>query len=213
MAKWIRGINSPIVGKLGDVVGSTWRGQPYAKTPSVRKKGSASPAQEAHRMKFKLIIELLKPLKNVVNLTFLTSDPLKTGTNNATAYNLANAIAGEFPELSVDYSKVAVARGNLPFAEESSVTANGPTLTFKWTPNLVTGSAQEKDQVVLVVYCPVLKQCRESFGPVNRAAGEATFNAAAFTGQEVHTYIAFISEDKKLSSDSVYTGKFNIVAN
>lgn len=213
MAKWIRGINSPIVGKLGDVVGSTWRGQPYAKTPSVRKKTGSTPAQEAQRTKFKLIIELLKPLKKVVNVTFLTSDPLKTGMNNATAYNLANAIAGEYPELSVDYTKLAVARGNLPFAEQSTVAANGSMLTFTWQPNLATGSAQANDQVVLVAYCPMLKQCRESFGPATRDAGTATFNVAAFNGQEVHTYIAFISEDKKLSSDSVYTGKFNIVVN
>jgi hypothetical protein len=212
MAKWFRGINSPIVGKLGDVVGSTWRGIPYAKTPPVRRKQGSSPAQQKQQTTFGMTNALLKYFKNVVKITFVTSDTRKTGMNNATKYNQKIAIAGEFPDLYVDFTKLTVAKGDLPPAEECAVTVNGTTLTFTWKPNLGTGSAQERDQVVLVAYCPERKKCEELFGTANRATGRAVLPVPLFKGEEVHTYIAFTTEDRKQSSDSVYAGSVIVPA-
>ncbi len=155
------------------------------------------------------MIEFLKSMTDLLQITFRNGEA-KTGMNNAMAYTMKNALTGTFPDIGIDYSLAKVSRGNLPFASAPRVAANGQQLTFSWTPNAGTGSAADTDKSVLVVYCPVKKQCLFTTDGPNRAAGTAVVDASAFIGNEVHTYLAFINEDEEESSDSVYTGILNL---
>jgi hypothetical protein len=211
MARWTRGPNSPVIGKIGEVVGSSYKGKLYAKATPVRKKKGTTPKQDAQHMRFATINRLMAPFRKLLNITFLNGDPLTTGVNNATSHNFKLVLTGEYPDITVDYSKLVVAKGPLHAADTASVTRTDTLLKFSWTSTFEAGSDEEKDLAVLVVYCPELKKCRFNIGPVNRAAGEATIDASTYKGREVHTWLAFVSEDQTLASDSVYTGMENLL--
>ena len=52
MAKYLHGIAGPISGKIGPVVGSSWRGIPYLKGKYRKRTGRVSDAEKANRNKF-----------------------------------------------------------------------------------------------------------------------------------------------------------------
>jgi hypothetical protein len=47
-------------------------------------------------------------------------------------------------------------------------------------------------------------------GSAARSAATETLNCATFTGELVHTYIGFISEDGKDIANSIYTGPVTV---
>jgi hypothetical protein len=211
MARYDSGIFGSISGKLGTVVGATWRGISYlrSKPDKKRRKKRPSRKQLAQRLKFKVAGEFLWPLTDLVPITFRTNEAI-TALNNATRYTMKNALTGTYPDIVIDYALVRISRGDLPAALSPAVSKNGSELTFTWTPNSRTGSAADTDKAVLVVYCPAMKQCVHSVGDANRAAGSVVVDASDYTGEVVHTYLAFVSNDEEEASDSVYTGSVQL---
>ena len=69
MAKFPSGINGPFVGKLGNLVGSTWKGIPYVKTVNERTT-PATDDEKSNRQKFALAQRWLRPLLDFVRQGF-----------------------------------------------------------------------------------------------------------------------------------------------
>jgi hypothetical protein len=150
-------------------------------------------------------------MKGLLAISFPEFKNSMTGRNHALSQLLTKAVTGDYPDISIKYSEVIVARGALvePIAFPVTSTEAGK-IAFKWANDTGTGSAKEDDKAIFVAYCESLKRCMFTVnGPV-RNATEGILDASLFSGKEVQTWIAFISADGKNVSDSSYTGAVKV---
>src|SRR5688572_11454417 len=114
MGKLDNGAYGHVSGKIGNLVSYTLNG-----TNVIRKIGrSTKPptnAQRAVQQKLKTVHKFQKPIFefNKEGLSLAAKDTKKYPHNMALSYNIQNAMTGEYPNLSGDYSKAIVSMGTL----------------------------------------------------------------------------------------------------
>lgn len=154
MAKFLKGIHGAYSGKVGNVVGSSWRNVDYVKSLPKQRSTKATPAQLAQQAKFALAVSFLSPIKDLLNLGY--SDHLlgkSTGYNKALQYALSHAISGEYPDLEVDYSAVVVSRG--PLSNLMGVSwqeTSAREIRLSWFPETNRFNAFADDSVIFLFY-------------------------------------------------------------
>jgi hypothetical protein len=203
-----KGILGGFQGTVGTVVGGTWKGIDYIKSLPVISNTDPSPKQLEQRAKFKTVVDFLRPILAFVQLGFKTSGSQMTGYNSAMSYNYKNALIGNYPALSIDYSLAAVSSGSLPNVLAPDATAEPASVVkFDWTNNSNVGVAAGTDKVMVVVYCPSVQQAVYTMAGADRADETLELNCAQFSGKQVHTWIACITEDERNIANSIYTGQ------
>jgi hypothetical protein len=213
MATYSKGINGPFRGKVGTVIGSSWKGIDYMKSRPRKKNDKPSVAQLDQREKFKTIGNFMKKMTNVVLLGFNKNLPGDTGYNNATAYALKNALDTTTSPLSIRYSKVLVTRGEYPNDDNLTAKPGLPgRVLFQWQNITGLGVAKADDKVVLVAYSPLSNAVIFTCDIAVRSDGKATLNLENFKGQIVETYISFLKADGTDVSSSFYTGQVVVAA-
>ncbi|HMJ48802.1 MAG TPA: DUF6266 family protein [Ferruginibacter sp.] len=208
MGKLNKGILGHFTGKVGTVVGSTWRGVEYMRSKQGKSKRAATEKQLDQQAKFSLVVKFIKALNSLVRISF--NDPSKdmTGSNAALSFNIINAITGAYPAYMIDYSRAAVSEGVLHGAPGGSAIAGGSgIIKFTWSPTS-GANANSDDTCVGVAYCPELKQAvYTTTGGAMRSTGNDDLSAALFTGKTVETWLFFTSYDGTKVSSSTYTGQ------
>ncbi len=206
-----RGILGNFSGKVGTVVGSTWRGVWVMRGLTDTKRGKPNPAQQQQQAKFTLMVKFLQPLSSLVGLTYDTSPAEMSGFNKAFSDNIRNAITGAYPALVIDYSKVILSKGPLsnvnPVAAASAVAGK---LVFTWTDNS-GGTALPTDTAFVAAYSADLNRWIFAQNTAPRSAGTYSLDVTAFSGKAVQTYIGFVSADGQSVSNSLFTGQVNIL--
>jgi len=208
MAKLNKGILDHITGKVGKVIGSSWNGINYIRSVPARVRNPNTPAQQAHRMRFRLMAELLNSLQPIIEVGFSSGRPGRTPVNRAMSYNLANAVTGEFPELEIDFPRLIVSRGSLTGVYTADVTADTiGEIIITWKDDSGTGSASPDDQALLLLYNTNKKVPIIETGQYVRADEEALFTLPdVFEGDSFEAYIAFAQTNGSKVSDSYYLG-------
>lgn len=205
-----KGILGGFSGKVGSVVGGSWKGIDYMRSKANRRTITSSQKQKEQQMKFALIIKFLQPLSNLLAVSFKSYAVKMTGGNSAMSYNLRNAITGTYPDFTIDFTKVLVSRGDMPNAINPSVeAATGGIVNFAWTNNAGSGKAQNTDKSIVVAYCPDLDQSIFNLG-ADRSEETTNLNLASFSGHAVETWLGFISESGKDVATSVFTGEVTV---
>jgi hypothetical protein len=177
MAKISKGILGAFSGKVGPVVGSNWRSIAYIKASpgKANKKSKRSAAQIANQQKFRFVSEWLVPFHPYVSIGFLNLSNLKSEINLAFSENFHRAVIGEYPDFSIDYSKVVVSKGDLGALTNPSVELTDPNLLYvSWCDN-PSQRVSYDDQLILVVYCPELGIADGFVGGTKRADKECGF--------------------------------------
>jgi len=221
MGKQLQGANGPFSGKLGTAVGYMWHDVAVIRSRPAKRRKPFSEKELNQQARFALMNEFLIPVKNLLNVSFAHLAYRMTGFNKGFSYNVKTAILGFRPNLSIDYPKVLLTRGDLTKAESAEVTTLSPTeLLFNWTDNSGTGKALETDQVFVAMFSSEKKDWFYQMNVTTRSAGFFSLNLAKalldpspFSGKLLHAYIGFISADKKDASDSVYIGEVDLAAN
>jgi hypothetical protein len=208
------GILSGITGKVGTVVGGTWRGVDYIRSKGrVRRNRTSTENQQMQQSKFTMVASFIATMVKLVELGFKEFAVKKTGRNCAVSYALTNAVTGQHPDWQLDYSRVRVSMGSqVPGADHPS--SNSPaagTLGFTWTDNSGTGKATEDDRAIVAAYCPEKRRTIYKVTDAKRSDEAATLQVPAFSGLVVHCWLSFISVDKTRVSDSAYTGQLNVL--
>ena len=202
-----KGILGGFSGKVGTVVGGSWKGIEYMRSKSNKRVFQPSQKQIEQQLRFALTMYFLQPLSALLEITFASFAVKMTGMNSAFSYFINNAISGTYPDFVIDYSLALVSRGDLPNALSPTVTLKkGGVLTFNWTDNSGSGSASAADQAVLVVYCPAVRQAVYTTKGGDRSSETGDLLVSQFTGQQVETYLAFISASGKTAT-SIFTGE------
>ena len=211
MATFEKGILGGFSGKVGNVVGGTWKGKSYMRSKPNKRSSVPSEKQLEQQIKFKMIVLFFQTMSGLLNLTFMSFASKVTGYNSAVSYGLKNAVSGTFPAFDIDYPQVLVARGDLPNASAPVATVGGGGMVeFKWANNAGVGRAKATDKAILVVYCPFVKQTIYTTGAAMRSALGTKLDVTPFVGQAVETYISFVSENDKSVATSIYTGHLQI---
>jgi hypothetical protein len=207
MGRIKKGILGPFQGKVGTVVGSSWKGVDYMR--SLPKTGRTSTAaQVEQQLKFGFTLRFVKSMLGLLRETYKDLAKEMSAFNNAVSYMLKHAITGTAPNIGISYANVLISRGELPNAV-APLAAATPTggVEFRWTNNAGTGIAHADDKVVLLAYEPLTNSTVYSTNTAMRSNELATLNLAAFHGKTVHTYIGFMSANGKEVANSIYTGE------
>ena len=201
-----QGILGPFSGKVGTVVGGTWKGINYMRSIAQNIKNPRTEGQQTQRSKFSLSLALLKPLTAYIRTGFKAYANKQTAFNSAMSYILKNAISGAYPDFSLDFEKVLVSRGNLAQAANASATAKTGYVEIHWTYN---GEGSATDFAMPLAF--------------NKDNGEAVFSTCAATrsaqtlnlntpdewaGSKIVVYLGMISADGTNVANSLYFGEF-----
>jgi len=206
-----KGILGGFSGKVGTVIGGTWKGITYMRSIGTNRNLNPSEKQLAQQLKFALAMRFVQPMAGLLNISFRDFAIKMTGINNAFAYVLDNAITGVYPTFDIDYSVALVSRGNLPNVLGPTVTSGaGSVLTFSWTDNSGVGIAKATDQAILVAYCPVQRQAIFTTAGGMRSDLTGELNLLPFSGLAVETWIGFISESGGIVATSIFTGEVTV---
>jgi hypothetical protein len=208
MGKLSKGILGGFSGKVGNVVGGSWKGIDYMRSKANRSSFTASKAQLEQQQKFATAMRFLQSMSGLIAIGFRSFAVKKTGINSAISYTLKNAVQGTYPDYSIVYTDALISRGDLPNVPVPTVAIGaGGILTYSWTNNSGVGIARAADKAILAAYCPKLNQCIYTTGGATRSALTDQLNLAAFSNTTVETYIGFISENGRNIATSLYTGQ------
>ncbi|WP_207424322.1 DUF6266 family protein [Desertivirga brevis] len=215
MAEFNNGANGSFSGKVGSVVGSNWREINYIRGIAKRSKKDPSQGQIEQQMKFAMMVAFLGQVKDLLNLGFAGGKTGRaTAYNLAVQYNLTNAIAGVYPEFSIDYSKVLLSKGTLNLPGAATLTADtAGQVSASWdpTPNEFNGSVSDK--VTVILYNSIKKLfMSNSLSPALRGDGTIDIEVpATYAGDTLHGYIFLTSPEKGRLSNSYYMGEVTVL--
>lgn len=201
------GINGAFSGKVGAVVGYTWKGIPVIRGLPKKSKKAPSDAQLSNRKKMAACQQFLKPIKEVLRKGFAYDAELRNITPYmaALSYNKLQAIIGEGLAVSLDHSKVKISRGPLVPPNEIAYKIETDGIRFTWDPSICATTKNGFDRILLLAYNVAGCNAEIVFGGATR--GEGTF-FCNWTKDRGHyaLYAAFLSWDATQISDSVYLG-------
>ncbi|SOD15120.1 DUF6266 family protein [Pedobacter xixiisoli] len=212
MATYKKGILGVFSGKVGTVVGSSWKGISYMK--SLPKASSKTPSrlQLDQRLRFGLVTSFLKPIQTLTNIGYGSVKGSLTAYNAAVSYHLNAAVVGDASNFEIDYPRVIFSRGELPSPAVPSLLAGaGAEINFSWADNSTANLAKPTDRAVLLVYNPVTKEFVFDDTATRVSAGAVLSLPPNFIGETLHAWMAFFASDDKQVSTSIYLG--TVVAN
>ncbi|WP_019038498.1 DUF6266 family protein [Psychroflexus tropicus] len=211
MGKISQGVLGGFSGKVGNIVGGTWKGIDYMRIKPANVSNPRTAGQVDQRSKFTITLRFLQTMTDFLRVGFKLYANKMTQFNAAMSYNLNNAITGTYPNFSVDYANALVSRGGLTEALNGAVSSSGGLVEFTWDDNSGSGSAQATDKALLVVYNATKDQAiYDTAGAARSATSQNLAMPNDFIGDDVEAFIGFISDDGKEVSDSIYIGSVTV---
>lgn len=220
MATIKKGILGGVSGKIGNVIGGSWNGVDYLRSVPTEVKQANTILQQSQRMKFKTLIDFLRPQKELIRLGFKSMANKASAFNVAVSYNYHHALAGDYDTgFSIDYSKALLANGSLP--PIVGLTAESTTagqLSLSWTDNSDENGATADDILYVDVYNPEKGTAVIRINAAKRSAGSVVVNLpAGYSGDVVHCYAGFLGVNVLLGtvsrntvSTSMYIGPVTV---
>ena len=206
-----QGILGGFSGKVGTVVGSSWKGLSYMRGQAQSVKNPRTAKQMAQRDKFALALSFIRPIQSFIKVGFKTYAVHQSEFNAAMSYTLKNAIKGTYPSFTIDFAQAMVSRGSLAKPLNIQKQNNDNEIAVSWQDNSGTANALDTDFAMLMAYnadkgeavYDMTSTCRGDEGSSLRYPSD-------WVGDTVHVYLAFVSEDGTLVSDSEYVGSMTI---
>ena len=206
MAKFNQGITGPFQGKVGTVIGASWKGIPYMRSLPKKRTIPPTAGELANRKKWALSQQWLKPVQDFVRIGFKGYSLKSEGFIAAKSYLLKNAITGEGETLAIDPARVKLSWGDLPLPNNLQMTRlKGKQIQFTWDPKFIDDISHEGDQIMMLAYnVEKYKVVDDLYGRA-RAHGSDILKIESKTGT-FHIYVAFVAHDRSRQSESVYMG-------
>jgi Family of unknown function (DUF6266) len=210
MGRLVNGINGPFVGKVGSVIGSSWKGVPYMKGVYKQRTGKASPGEQANRNKFRLAQSWLAPTVNFVREGFRNYSPRVEGFLAAKSWLLLHSFEGIPPDISINPALVKLSHGTLPLSSDLRVELiEDSHIKFSWNPEKIP-DGNVKDQAMLLAYDIYHSYVTYQLTGQFRETGTDILQLPPIKNRTYHIYFAFVADDRSRQSDSAYLGIINI---
>lgn len=215
MGRYKNGINGAFSGKVGSVVGSTWRGIDYMRSlPDIRVKAFSEKQRNQHFL-MGMVSSWLKPLKLLIEIGYQMYVTGKTPMNGCVSYHMKHAVTGNSPaEYLIDFSKVILSRGELLIALFKEVlTLADAVLHVKWDNATASLFNNDDDEAVFVVYNPA-KTNFVCFDRVVKRADKAALLQlpADYAGDTIYCWQHFVNATGNMVSTTLYLGEFILPA-
>jgi len=211
MARIHLGILGGFSGKVGNVVGGSWKGIDYMRAKASSIANPRTVGQMTQRTKFSTILDFLKPITPFLRVGFKLFTVKQTAFNSAMSYNLANAVLGEYPDFYVDSASVLVSRGNLTPVNNADASIQNGITKITWDDNTGIGTAKANDKLLAVVYNLMKGEAVFEISGAERSAGTYEIAVPAnWIGDKVEVYVGFVSFDGKEVANSVYLGSKDV---
>ena len=152
-----QGILGGFSGKVGTVVGSSWKGISYMRGQAQSVKNPRTAKQMAQRDKFSLALSFIRPIQSFIQVGFKTYAQKQSEFNAAMSYTMKNVIKGTYPSFSIDYTKAMVARGSLALPMEIQKQNVSGQISVSWADNSGTANALDTDFAMLLASFLCLK--------------------------------------------------------
>lgn len=208
MGKISQGILGGLSGKVGNVIGGNWKGIDYIRIKPSSVANPRTEGQVNQRNKFSATLEYLQPNKEFLKIGYKSFATKKTEFNAAMSYVLNNAVGGIAPNFTVDYANALLSRGSLSGALNATTDlSTAGQVSFAWDDNSTEGNANATDKAMVLVYNPSKKESMYVLNGADRTVGlQDVTIPTTYAGDTVELFIAFVSEDGKQVSNSIYLG-------
>lgn len=208
MGKIAQGILGGLSGKVGNIVGGSWKGIDYIRIKPSSVANPRTEGQVNQRNKFTLTLEYLQATKDFIKIGYKSFATKKTEFNAAMSYVLNNAVGGIAPNFTIDYSLALLSRGPLSgvLNPTTDLTTAGQ-VSFDWDDNSAEGNANVTDKAMVLVYNPSKKESISILDGADRTVGSQVVTIPnTYAGDTVELFMAFVSADGTQVSNSVYLG-------
>nr|WP_317632757.1 DUF6266 family protein [uncultured Flavobacterium sp.] len=208
MATYEKGILGPFTGTVGTVVGANWRGKNVMRSRPKKTSRTPTELQLLQRDKFAAITRFLTPIRGLYNRYFGTNLGVRSRYNIATSYHIKEAITLVNDVFEITYNKVLISKGELQGVLDPTAVALANTqIKLTWADNSGQGMALPTDTLLVVIYSEDLNLFEVFEYQATREDAEVTLSVAAyFSSLEVHCWVSFVNDDRKLSASSNYLG-------
>lgn len=155
---------------------------------------------------------LLKCMKDFINVGFEleAAGTVKNAFNLASSYNKKGALQGEYPNISVNYSKVILSKGDLPVAKDIQLRKTDTGVLISWDPGRLDFNYGLDNSVMIMLYHPLRKKAKSFLNAARREEGSRFIEMdKEWLDEPIEAYLCFKSADGKHISDSVYVGNLN----
>ncbi|WP_157209242.1 DUF6266 family protein [Mariniflexile maritimum] len=208
MGKIAQGILGGLSGKVGNIIGGSWKGIDYIRIKPSSVANPRTEGQVNQRNKFTITLEYIQATSDFVKIGYKSFAVKKTEFNAAMSYVLNNAVGGIAPNFTIDYSLALLSRGSLSGVLNGTTDLTTPgQVTFDWDDNSAEGNANVTDKAMVLVYNPSKKESISILDGAVRTIQTQTITIPnTYAGDTVELFMAFVSEDGKTVSNSVYLG-------
>jgi len=215
-----QGILGGFNGRVGNVVGSTWKGKSVMKIRPASVTNPNTERQQNQRARFGMVGRFIQAHRNFIRIGFRAFAKDITTSNAAMSYNLSNAVAGEFPDLSIDLTKAALSMGSLAIVDDAAVVSEtASTVSISWSDNSLESNASANDQLMVSFYEKNSNSVIYFPGCASRQQSAVTLSLPAkWSGQSLEVMLFMISIDGKCQSsdpetvsNTVYAGSVEVM--
>ncbi|MDR3653256.1 MAG: DUF6266 family protein [Paludibacter sp.] len=157
--------------------------------------------QKNQRGKFGFVMKEINCLRSVFTRNFGG----QYGINKVVAIAMKTAVAGEFPDFTLDYRKLCIATGNLHSISDVSLKKSTEnSWIISWNSEFYDNGAPT-DKVHVVILNPQTKFVMERHECSNRSDGKVEIEVpAGWDETKIHAWIYLSSPEKKINSTSQY---------
>lgn len=208
MGKINQGILGGISGKVGNVIGGSWKGISYLRVKPSSVANPKTEKQLTQRMRFSLTIGLLKPMTEFLRVGFKLQPNRMSPFNAAMSYNVNSALTGVYPDFLIDYSLVLVSKGSLTGVHSGYAASSTPSqIMVSWVDNSNQGNALPSDKSLIMLLNPSRGEAIYTTSGPLRSLGIANFDLPPqYFGESIEVYLGFISDAGTKVSNSSYLG-------
>ena len=204
-----QGVLGGFSGKVGTVVGASWKGTAYMRGIATHTKNPRTPKQIEQRTKMEFARNFLQQAQEFLNVGLKDVAKHQSPLNYAVSQMVRNAILGDYPDYAPDYTKLVWSHGLLTPPVVETVYANDDALDFLWVDNSDQGNAKADDISMVVVCNEEKKEIAYFMNGYTRSIQSTHCELPeSWVDDHVHIYITMRSADGKLISNSHYCGEF-----
>lgn len=199
-----QGILGGFSGRVGTVVGSSWKKVSYMRALAISVSNPRTLKQQAQRGKFVKCLRFLCAIVPYVRTGYKQLAQEYSAFNAAMSYLLRHAVVGSGRDIAMDYERVLVARGTLMPVLNAAVAKEEGKLSFSWDDNSGMGDALDTDLAMPLAYNKARGEAIYLSAGAARKDGKAELALPANWGDDaLAVYLAFVAEDGTRVTNSV----------
>ena len=209
MATYLKGILGSFSGKVGNVVGTYWKGKAVMRSLAAHVHNPKTPAQEEQRARLTVASRFISAVFPLIKEGYAKDAKEESESNAAMRDILRDAVISTGTSASIDLTRVQLSKGTLINPGNPTVVqGTGHSVDVSWTDNSHSSrDASSEDTVMVSLYNPTVNAANNDVSSYIRSNEECTINYPAdWAGATLTLFMAAKSPDGKLISNSINVG-------